>query len=61
MKKEAEELGINLKELIERTLADEIMRIRKERLRALIRKALESMDVTPEEWARLVRETRREG
>jgi len=61
LKEEAERLGINLKEVIERALEAEIERARMERAKNLIDEALRSMDLKEEEWVKVVKESRLEG
>jgi post-segregation antitoxin (ccd killing protein) len=60
LKEEAEKLGINLKEVIEKALKAEIERAKMERMKSLIGEALRSMDLKEEEWVKAVRESRLE-
>ncbi len=60
LKEEAEQLGIDLRKVVEKALQEEILRRKRERLRELLEKALSSMDVSEEEWVRAVRESREE-
>jgi len=60
LKEQAERLGINLREVVERALEEEIRRARRERLRQLIDKALGGMELGVEDWVRSVRESRLE-
>jgi len=53
LKEEAERLGIDLRETVERALEEEIRRMKK-----LIGEALVSMDLDVEEWVKAVREMR---
>ena len=53
LKEEAERLGIDLREAVERALEEEIRRMKK-----LIGEALVSMDLDVEEWVKTVREMR---
>ena len=53
LKEEAERLGIDLRETVERALEEEIRRMKK-----LIGEALVSMDLDVEEWVKTVREMR---
>ncbi len=60
LKEEAEKLGIDLRRVVEKALEEEIRRVRKERLRSLIDKALETSMIGPEDWVRAIRESRLE-
>lgn len=60
LKEEAEELGIDIRSVVERALREEILRVKKERFRRLLEKALEGMDISIEEWVKAVKESRRE-
>ena len=60
LKEEAERLGINLKEVIERALKAEIERAKMERMKSLIGEALRSMDLREEERVKAVRGSRLE-
>lgn len=60
LKEQAEQLGIDLRKVVEKALQEEILRRKRERLRELLERALSSMDVSEEEWVRAVRESREE-
>lgn len=60
LKEEAERMGVDFRSVVEKALEEEVMRRRMERFRRILEKALESMDVDPEEWVRATRESRRE-
>jgi len=61
LKKKAKELGINIKEVLERALKEEIEKRRKEKIKKLAERLRELMkNVPPEEFTRLVKETRYE-
>ncbi len=60
LKEEAESLGIDIRAVVEKALEDEIRRARLLRIRKLVDKALESMELSAEEWVQAVREARRE-
>ena len=60
LKEEAEELGIDIRGLVEKALREEILKVKRERFRKLLEKALKNMDISVEEWVEAVRESRRE-
>jgi len=60
LKEEAERLGINIKEVVERALEEEIKKVKMERLKRIIDEALKNMNVSVEEWVKDVRESRSE-
>ena len=60
LKEEAERLGINIREVVERALEEEVRRVKMERLKMVIEEALKGMDVGVEEWVEAVRESRLE-
>jgi len=61
LKEKARELGINIKDVIEKALKEEIEKRRREKIKKLAEKLSELMkNVTPEEFTRLVKETRYE-
>jgi post-segregation antitoxin (ccd killing protein) len=60
LKEEAERLGINIREVVERALEEEIRRVKMERLKTVIGEALKGMDVGVEEWVEAIRESRLE-
>jgi post-segregation antitoxin (ccd killing protein) len=60
LKEEAERLGINIREVVERALEEEIRRVKIERLKMVIGEALKAMDVSVEEWVEAIRESRLE-
>jgi post-segregation antitoxin (ccd killing protein) len=60
LKEEAERLGINIREVVERALEEEVRRVKMERLKMVIGEALKAMDVGVEEWVEAIRESRLE-
>jgi len=60
LKEEAEKLGIDIKAVVERALEEEVRRARRARFKAVVEEALESMDISVEEWIKTVRESRAE-
>jgi post-segregation antitoxin (ccd killing protein) len=60
LKEEAERLGINIREVVERALEEEVRRVKMERLKTVIGEALKGMDVGVEEWVEAIRESRLE-
>lgn len=61
LKKKAEELGINIREVIEKALEESIKEKEKEELRDMTMKIKELMrDVSEDDWIRAVRESRDE-
>ncbi|MCD6114444.1 MAG: type II toxin-antitoxin system CcdA family antitoxin [Thermoprotei archaeon] len=60
LKKEAQKLGINIREVVEKALEKEIKEAKKRMLREIIEKGLENMNVSVNEWIRDVKESRRE-
>jgi len=60
LKEEAEKLGIDIKAVVERALEEEIRRVRRARFKEVVEEALESMDISAEEWIKTVRESRAE-
>ena len=60
LKEEAERLGINIREVVERALEEEIRRVKMERLKMVIGEALKAIDVSVEEWVEAIRESRLE-
>jgi post-segregation antitoxin (ccd killing protein) len=58
LKEEAERLGIDLREAVERALEEEVRRVKMERMRMLIGEALKSMDLEVGEWVKAVKEMR---
>jgi len=61
LKEKAKELGINIKDVVEKALKEEIAKRKAEKIKKLAEKLSELMkDVTPEEFTRLVKETRYE-
>ena len=59
LKEEAEKLGIDIRSVVEKALQEEILRVKQSHFRELLKKALENMDVSVEEWVGAVRESRR--
>jgi len=61
LKEKAKELGINIKDVVEKALKEEIAKRKAEKIKKLAEKLSELMkNVTPEEFTRLVKETRYE-
>lgn len=61
LKRRAEELGINLREVVDRALEEAIRKKEMERVRTIAKKIQENMQgISEEEWAQLVRESRDE-
>ena len=60
LKEEAERLGVDIRAVVERALEEEIRRARRSRFKVLLERALETMDVSVEEWVQTVREARAE-
>lgn len=60
LKEEAERLGIDLRRVVERALEEEIRRVRAERFKGVLERGLKAIDLTPEEWVKAVKESRRE-
>jgi len=61
LKEKAKELGINIKDITEKALKAEIEKRRREKIKKLAERLSELMkNVTPEEFTRLVKETRYE-
>ncbi|RLE77461.1 MAG: DUF4145 domain-containing protein [Thermoprotei archaeon] len=60
LKEEAEELGIDIRGVVEKALREEVLKVKRERFKRLLEKALKSMDVSVEEWVEAVKESRRE-
>ena len=60
LKEEAERLGINMRELVERALMEEIERRRRMEFEKAVNTILEGMEgVSEEEFVRVIREWRR--
>jgi hypothetical protein len=61
LKEKAKELGINIKDVVEKALKEEVEKRRREKIRRLAERLSELMkNVTPEEFTRLIKETRYE-
>lgn len=60
LKKEAEELGIDIRSVVEKALKEEILKVKQKYVRKLLDKALKDMDVSIEEWVKAVKESRGE-
>lgn len=58
LKDEARRLNINIKEIVEKALEEEVRRVKEVRLRGLLDKALNSMNISVDEWVKAVRESR---
>ncbi|MEX2751622.1 MAG: DUF4145 domain-containing protein [Candidatus Freyarchaeota archaeon] len=60
LKEEADELGIDLRSVLEKVIESEARRVKRERLKRLFEEALGAIDFTVEDWVRAVRESRDE-
>jgi len=61
VKEEAERLGINIREVVERSLIEAIKEEKKRRMAEALRELAEAGgDMTPEDWVEAVRTSRRE-
>ena len=60
LKEEAERLGIDLKEVVERALENEVKRKKVELLKKKLDEALNNMNISEEEWIKTVKEMRKE-
>ncbi|ACP45023.1 conserved hypothetical protein [Sulfolobus islandicus Y.G.57.14] len=61
LKKRAEELGINIREVVEKALEEAIREKEKEELKDIVMRIKELMrDVSEDDWVRAVRESRDE-
>ena len=60
LREEAERLGINIRKVLEKALEEEILRVRRERFKQVVKEGLEEFELSPEEWVRTVKELRRE-
>jgi len=60
LKEEIEELGIDVRAVVERALKEEIRKVKLERFKRLVGKALSSMEISIDEWVKSVKETRLE-
>ena len=60
LKEEAERLGINLRDVVERALREEIAKVKAEKYKELLEDGLNAMDLSPEEWVKAIKESRRE-
>ncbi len=60
LKEEAERLGVDIRSVVEKALEEEVKQAKLSRLRSLLDRTLESMDVSVEEWIQAVREVRTE-
>jgi antitoxin component of RelBE/YafQ-DinJ toxin-antitoxin module len=61
LKKKAKELGINIREVVEKALENAIREKEKEEIKGIAMKIKELMkDVSEEDWVRAVRESRDE-
>jgi len=60
LKEEIEELGIDVRAVVERALREEVRRVKLERFKRLVEKALSSMEISINEWIKAVKETRLE-
>ncbi|ACP34770.1 conserved hypothetical protein [Sulfolobus islandicus L.S.2.15] len=61
LKKRAEELGINIREVVEKALKEAIREKEKEELKDIVMRIKELMrDVSEDDWVRAVRESRDE-
>ncbi len=60
LKRKAEELGLDLRAIVEKALEEEIRKEKVRKFKEIVEKALEGMHITEEEWVRAVRESRSE-
>jgi len=60
LREEAERLGVNIREVVERALEEEVKRVKMEMLRSLFEEALKSMNLSVEDWVTAVKESRLE-
>ena len=60
LKEEAERLGIDLKEVVERALENEVKRKKMELLEKRLDEALNNMNISEKEWVKTVKEIRKE-
>ncbi|MGB9717566.1 MAG: DUF4145 domain-containing protein [Thermoproteota archaeon] len=61
LKREAEKLGIDVKSVVERALADAVEQAKRRKLEEAINMLLKEMgEVSDDEWVRVVKECRRE-
>jgi len=60
LKEEAERLGVDIRSVVEKALEEEVKQAKLSKLRSLLDRTLESMDVSVEEWIQAVREVRTE-
>ena len=61
LKQEAQELGINIRDVLEKALSEELERKRTEEFRNVVQDVLECMsDIEVEEFSKAIKESRRE-
>ena len=60
LREEAERLGVNIREVVEKALEEEVKRVKMGVLRKLFEEALKSMNISVEDWVMAVRESRLE-
>lgn len=61
LKRETEKLGIDVKSVVEKALADAVEQAKRRKLEEAINMLLKEMDeISEEEWVRVVKECRRE-
>ena len=60
LKEEIEELGIDVRAVVERALREEVRKVKLERFKRLVEKALSSMEISIDEWIKAVKKTRLE-
>jgi len=60
LREEAERLGVNIREVVEKALEEEVKRVKMGMLRKLFEEALKSMNISVEDWVMAVRESRLE-
>jgi len=58
LKEAIRKYGINVKKVIERALEEEVRRVRRMKFKELVEEALDSIDLTIEDWIRSVEEDR---
>jgi len=61
LKQEAQELGINIRDVLERALSEELERKRREEFKNVVQDVLKCMsDIEVEEFSKAIKESRRE-
>jgi len=60
LKREAEELGIDVRRVVEEAISREILKARQRKFREVLERAIKGMHLSEEEWVLAVRESRGE-